>query len=486
MKKIISVILILVIVISLVSCRKTSDDTSSSLSAAEIADVSIPESSSAIEIVEPEVQQTPQEQPSQNTFISTVDTPKEVIFYKGGKYGVSTNEKLNLNVAKCVESWYKNYENDTLPLTKTAVSKEMIAKLKQNETVIEICFNYDQEINLLGKIKLENTRRLLIPLTGDQAYCVFRGNSAYIYKNGLHAVKGSGLEKYFKGVKLDKDVKKWESTVIAPAKVTFYKEGMQSVSTDKEFNNEIAKHIEKWFQYEDSIAVANLAATTDLINEIKRSEMAVELQFDSEIKFYGGVMSENTRTLFVPLTGDYDYLIFSNTLKYPDSWSGPKGANGGAGLEKFFDKVQFTPLTEEEKRWQSTVATPSQIEFYENGKFIGESEEYMNDYAFNNKIALHIESWFYKKEKIDTITVSESPIETAWANDTYIKVHFNSGPTFYGENIIPIEYDTLIIPITGNYAYNIFVGDYNKTFSSTAYSIDGGGLEQFFEAIKNK
>ena len=54
------------------------------------------------------------------------------------------------------------------------------------------------------------------------------------------------------------------------------------------------------------------------------------------------------------------------------------------------------------------------------------------------------------------------------------------------ENIIPKEYNILVVPITGNYAYNIFVGDYNKTFSSTAYSIDGGGLEQFFEAIKNK
>ena len=251
-------------------------------------------------------------------------------------------------------------------------------------------------------------------------------------------------------------------------------------------NHKIARHIEKWFQYENSIAVANLAATTDLINYNRRNEMAIELQFDGEIKFYGGVISEKTRTLFIPLTGDNDYLIFSNTLKYPDDWSGPKGTNGGAGLEKFFDKVQFTPLTEEEKRWQSTVATPSQIEFYENGKLIGESGEYMNDYAFNNKIALHIESWFYKKEKLDTITVSDLPIETAWSNDTYIKVYFNSGPTFYGENIIPKEYNILVIPITGNYAYNIFVGDYNKTFSSTAYSIDGGGLEQFFEAIKNK
>ncbi len=479
MKKIISVILILVVIMSLASCRKASDDLSSNVSTVNDIEVSMPQSST-----EDETHLPPQNQNEETVYLSTIDTPKQVVFYKGGKYGKSTDKKLNLKVAKCVESWYKNYENNTLPLTKTAVSKEMIAKLMQNETVIEICFDYDQEINLLGKIKLEHTYRLLIPLTGEHAYYVFRGNSSYIYQDGLHAVKGSGLEKYFKGVKLNDTVKKWESTVIAPEKVIFYKDGMQSVSTDKEFNHKIARHIEAWFQYEDSIAIANLAATTDLINKNRRNEMAIELQFDGEIKFYGGVINPKTRTLFIPLTGNDDNLIFHNSIDATDDWTGPFIA--GDGLEWFFDKVQFTPLTEEEKRWQSTVATPSEIEFYENGKLVGESEGYGNSFAFNNKIALHIESWFYKKEKIDTITVSEVPIETAWANDTYIKVNFYSGPTFYGENIIPKEYDILIIPITGNYAYNIFVGDYKKTFSSTAYSINGDGLEQFFEVIKNK
>lgn len=339
MKKIISIILILVVIMSLASCRNATDDLSSNISTVNDIEVSMPQSST-----EDETQIPPQNE--ETVYQSTIDTPNKVVFYKGGKFGVSTNEKLNLNVAKCVEAWYKDYENDTLPLTKTAVSKEMIAKLMQNETVIEICFDYDQEINLLSKINLEHTYRLLIPLTGNQAYYVFRGNDTYLYKNGLHAVRGSGLEKYFKNVKLDKDVKKWQSTVIAPVKVTFYKDGMQSVSTDKEFNHKIARHIEKWFQYEDSIAVASLAATTDLINYNRRNEMAIELQFDGEIKFYGGVISEETRTLFIPLTGDNDYLIFSNTLKYPDDWSGPKGTNGGAGLEKFFEgrNFEFEPI----------------------------------------------------------------------------------------------------------------------------------------------
>ncbi len=482
MKKIISVILILVVIMSLASCRNASDDLSSNVSTVSDTQVSMPQSST-----EDETQLPPQNQNEETVYQSTIDTPKEVIFYKGGKFGVSTNEKLNLNVAKCVEAWYKNYENDTLPLTKTAVSEEMIAKLKQNETVVEICFDYDQEINLLGKIKLEHTYRLLIPLTGNQAYYVFRGNNTYLYKNGLHAVKGSGLEKYFKNVKLDKDVKTWKSTVIAPTTVTFYKDGMQSVSHDKELNHKIAKHIESWYQYEDSIAIASLAATTDLINKNRRNETAIELQFDGEIKFYGGVINQKTRTLFIPLTGDDDNLIFHNSTDAPDDWTGPIGTNGGTGLEKFFDDVKFTPLTEEEKRWQSTIATPGKIKFYEDGQLVGESEDW-GGYALNRDIAKHIEEWFYKKDKADTVTVmfSNLPIETAWAKDTYIEVHFNHGPTFYGENIIPIEYDTLIIPITGNYAYHIFVGDYNRAFSNTAYVTDGDGLEQFFEKIKTQ
>lgn len=482
MKKIISVILILVFIVSLTACSKESDDISSNVSTIDDIEISVPKNST-----EPETQLPPEDNVEETVYQSTIDTPKEVIFYKGGKFGVSTNQKLNLNVAQCVEAWYKNYENDTLPLTKTAVSEEMIAKLKQDETVVEICFDYDQEINLLGKIKLEHTYRLLIPLTGSQAYYVFRGNNAYLYKNGLHAVKGNGLEKYFKKVKLDKDVKKWQSTVIAPTKVTFYKEGMQSVSTDKELNHKIARHIESWFQYEDSIAVADLSATTDLINYNRRNEMAIELQFDGEIKFYGGVISSKARTLFIPLTGEDSNLIFNNTIDSPDYWGGPIGTNGGTGLEKFFDNVKFTPLTEEERRWQSTVATPSKIKFYKNGQLLGESEDW-GGYELNRDIAEHVEEWFYKKDKAETVTVmfSNLPIETAWAKDAYIEIHFNHGPTFYGENIIPIEYDTLIIPITGNYAYHIFVGDYTKSFSSTAYVTDGDGLEQFFEKIKTQ
>ncbi len=474
MKKIISVILILVVIMSLTSCRNASDDLSSSVSTIDDMKISMPQNST-----ETETQLPPQNE--EKVYQSTIDTPKEVIFYKGGKCEVSTDKKLNLDIARCVEAWYKNYENDTLPLTKTAVTDEMIAELKYSETVIEICFDYDQEINILGKIKLDNTRRLLIPLTGNQAYYVFRGNGAYKYQNGMHAVKGKGLEKYFEGVTLDKNVNNWESTVAAPATVTFYKDGMQYVSTDKELNHKIARHIEKWFQYKDSFAVASLLATTDLIDKIKRNDMAIELQFDNETKFYDGVTNicTNTRTLFVTITGEYDNLIFSNSVDAPNDWSGPHAA--GTGLEQFFDGIQFTPLTEEQKRWQSTITTPGSIEFYKNGKLIGKSED-MSGYELNNKIAKHIESWFYKKENVATTIISNVPVETAWGNGSYIKMWFGSGITFYGEHIVSEKSSYLIIPLTGEYAYHIFEGSYDD-FSNVAYVTAGNGLEQFFESL---
>lgn len=281
----------------------------------------------------------------------------------------------------------------------------------------------------------------------------------------------------------DKPQKTWESTVIAPTSVIFYKDGMQSVSTDKEFNHKIAKHIEEWYKGEEYIACANLAATTDLIRSMKQKEKAIELNFDGEIEFYGGVISSNARTLFISLTGEYDNMIFNNTIKSPDYWGGPIGTNGGTGLEQYFDCMQFTPLTEEEKRWRSTINTPGSIEFYENGELIAESRD-MSGYKLNREIATHIESWFYKKENVSTVAVSNQPLETAWGNDTYIKLWFGgSNKTFYGKNIVSEKSSYLIIPLTGEYAYHIFEGNYDE-FSNVAYAVDGSGLEQFFKEIK--
>lgn len=280
----------------------------------------------------------------------------------------------------------------------------------------------------------------------------------------------------------DQDSKRWQSTVIAPTTVIFYKDGMQSVSTDKELNHKIARHIEEWFKYEEYIASANLAATTDRINDNRRNEMAVELQFDGEIKFYGGIISSRVRTLFIPLTGEDDNMIFQNTIDSPDYWGGPISTNGGTGLEQYFDYVQFTPLTEEEKRWRSTINTAGSIEFYENGVLVGKSGTYQKDYLFNCEISRHIEAWFYHKEEIPTIEACDIPLESAWGGETYIKLWFGDGITFFGEQIVSEKSVYLIIPLTGDYAYHIFEGDYDA-FSNIAYVADGKGLEQFFARL---
>lgn len=268
-----------------------------------------------------------------------------------------------------------------------------------------------------------------------------------------------------------------KSTITTPYEVRFYKNGMETISTDKELNLRVAKHIEAWYDGCDSIAATDLAADTDLIRDLRRNQMAIEFNFDSEINDRNGVFYKNTRTLFIPLTGEYKYLIFSNSIASPDYWGGPKV--GGDGLEKFFDEVAFTPLTEEEIRWRSTVSTPSAIEFYSDGKFIGESRD-MKGYALNHEIAQQIESWFYKKDDISTETVNEMPIEIAWGNDDYIWLKFNYAPTFYGEQIIDINYTDIVIPLTGEYAYYMFLGTY-KEMTGNAICVGGSGLETFLE-----
>ena len=205
------------------------------------------------------------------------------------------------------------------------------------------------------------------------------------------------------------------------------------------------------------------------------------MQFDGEVKFYGGVLSDTVRTLFIPITGEYDYLIFQNSPSNPNYWSGP--ILGEKGLEQFFDCVQFTPLTEEERRWTSTIGTARDIEFYENGKSIGNSDGAFKDYPFNRKLSQHIESWFYHKEEVPTVTVLDTPLENAWKNETYIMLWFNDN-TFYGKQILSEKSSRLIIPLTGEYAYHIFEGTYDG-MSNVAINIGGSGLEQFFEEFKS-
>ncbi len=169
-----------------------------------------------------------------------------------------------------------------------------------------------------------------------------------------------------------------ESTVIAPTTVTFYKDGKKSVSTDKELNHKVAQHVESWFGDDSSgVCIVELVADTQLINEIKWKDMAIELQFDDEIKFHGGIIDKNTRTLFVVISGEHNYSVFHNTINDPDNWSGPFSAGdkqstltGEKGIEKFFEGREFeniissqTPSQNEEiKQPPKTEETTSQVE----------------------------------------------------------------------------------------------------------------------------
>ena len=469
MKKITALLLIVILLICMTACRKMPDNNGSSATTSIIDDIIYGSEDSGDTQLSPRILK------------STIKTPGYVYFYNGGKYGTSTDSQLNFEIAAKIESWFQDYE--TPPTANITVDYDLITDIKCNQKAIELAFyNTDHEINLLGTINLKPANKLLIPLTGQYKYYVFVGNYGK-YQNNPYNLNGSGLEKYFEGITLDKKAQDWQSTVIAPTSVIFYKDGMQSVSTDKEFNHKIAQHIEGWFKYEETYGVANMAATTDVIDYNRQNEMAIELQFDGEIKFYGGIIAPNARTLFIPITGSNDNLIFNNSIDAPDDWTGPLAA-GGRGLEQFFTGIQFTPLTEEEKRWRSTVSTPHHIEFYENGRLIYESQDY-GGYKLNREIAKHIESWFYKKENISTITVSNQPLETAWGNDTYIKLWFGgSDITFYGKNIVSEKSSYLIIPLTGEYAYHIFEGDYDG-FSNVAYITGGSGLDKFFDIIND-
>ena len=85
-----------------------------------------------------------------------------------------------------------------------------------------------------------------------------------------------------------------------------------------------------------------------------------------------------------------------------------------------------------------------------------------------------------KKDDILIQTFNEMPIEIAWGNDDYIWLKFNYAPTFYGEQIIDINYTDIVIPLTGEYAYYMFLGTY-KEMTGNAICVGGSGLEMFLE-----
>lgn len=281
-------------------------------------------------------------------------------------------------------------------------------------------------------------------------------------------------------VVLDQSQKSWQSTIIAPTTVTFYKDGMQSVSTDKEFNHKIAKHIEEWYKkewYKDikyGVSCNCLSKESD-VTELKHNEMAIQLEFDDDINMYGGFISSSYRRIFIPLTGEkWEYVIFATGIG-PSFWS--HYYVDGSGLEKYFEGRQFEPIPE----WQSTIIVPKKIQLYQNGVLLSE----YTDVNFTYKVAQHIESWHIYKDSIEQtdVGITADTIQNIRDNETYIEIFFSAEITFYGKNMILPETKNLLIPLSGNYAYCIFEAGKDFNYNSFTVPEKATGLEQFFEII---
>ena len=122
--------------------------------------------------------------------------------------------------------------------------------------------------------------------------------------------------------------------------VVFYKDGMKTEIKDNELYFQIVNVIESWYQDEEGHVIVDLLATTDLINEIKKQDMAIELPCVDKVNLFGFVVSEVA--IFIPLNGEYKNYVFNNSVQYPDDWSGP--TLGGKGLEVFFEGIEFEPI----------------------------------------------------------------------------------------------------------------------------------------------
>ena len=477
MKKYLAVLLCGLTILSLfTACRKEPETYSSWYSYIEVEDEADDEAES--------------DATSSNNRIvynSTIQTPKYMTLYKGGMQTSVEDKTLRLKAAKEIEKLFYDYNSNNLPVADMEVTRKFIWETRLNETVIELEFDigYYDKLNILGKIELEKSKRILIPLTGEYAYYLFSGTHSGEYQNKPFKLNGSGLEKIFEGVTLDKKVRDWESTVIAPTTVTFYKDGATAVSTDKELNLKIAQTIESWFMYRESLVACKCAGDIDNFIPIKNKETAIELLFESEANF-NSAFSSQTYSIFIPLTGEKANQAFHLSFNHPYSWSSPIGVDASI-LEPYFQYVELTPLPEEEKKWLSTVIPSYSFSAYEKRKKVGESEKHYTDYLLNHKIMQKIESWFYKKEEINRVDLgfTDTRLNEVKSTSKYLEIKLKSNDyLFFGKTIFAENTKYIVIPLDGDYAYYIFEGDENKNYSYNAIVTEGSGLEEYSEKIK--
>lgn len=279
----------------------------------------------------------------------------------------------------------------------------------------------------------------------------------------------------------NKDVvseKERKSTVIAPTTVTFYKDGMQSISTDKELNYKIARHIEDWYKDAgDEDIMCNCMSTDAGVLRIKNNETAIELEFDKEFKFYGGHVSSNTRKIFIPLTGEEDYTIFSRTPSGQWSHKYPNGK----GLEEYFEGREYKEIPND--RWKSTITAPATIQLYRNGELLEEH----TDQDFNLKVAQYIESWYLYETSIDSGEDDAyiDVVKRIRANDTYVEIIFHSEIKIHGENLLSPETYCLLIPLTGEGAGCVFEAGYDYSYKTVHMPKYIQKMDHFFESLNN-
>jgi hypothetical protein len=186
-------------------------------------------------------------------------------------------------------------------------------RIKNNETAIEL--EFDKEFKFYGGHVSSNTRKIFIPLTGEEDYDIFFGSGHWSHE----IPNGKGLEEYFEGREY-KEIPndRWQSTITAPASIQLYRNGeLLEEHTDQDFNLKVAQYIESWYLYETSIDSGEDDAYIDVVKRIRANDTYVEIIFHSEIKIYGeNLLSPETYCLLIPLTGEGAGCVFEAGYDY--------------------------------------------------------------------------------------------------------------------------------------------------------------------------
>ena len=108
------------------------------------------------------------------------------------------------------------------------------------------------------------------------------------------------------------------------------------------------------------------------------------------------------------------------------------------------------------------------------------------DREFNHNVAKQIESWYLYEEEIDieSTGIKNTTIDDIRKNETYIEVFFNSEIKFYGKHLSIKDDCCLLIPLSGDFAYCIFVAGADNDYNKYTFSEKATNLEPFFDALK--